>query len=82
MSAPPLSDKQRLLLLWLGESEFSQYGECQGSALDALIAMGLVKLHDSGEQQSTFIAKGRSDMHRAVSLTDDGRAIFKLENSQ
>lgn len=62
----------RGLLEWLGKEDFSQYGECHGTALDKLIELGLAQLHGAGEHQY-FIAKGTSMMHRAVSLTDAGR---------
>jgi hypothetical protein len=64
------------LLQWLGREEFSQYGECYGDTLSSLIAKGLAQVHEAGEHQETFIAKGlgsKSMMYRAVSLTDLGR---------
>jgi hypothetical protein len=68
---------ERFLLVWLGEKEFSQYGECNGSALDALVERGFAQVHGEGtETNNSFIAKGRGIMFRAVSLTDAGRAAF------
>jgi hypothetical protein len=65
--------KERDLLAWLGEEEFSQYGECYGPTLDALIAKGLAKVNNGKEYQNGFIAKGNGPMYQAVSLTDVGR---------
>lgn len=67
---------ERFLLVWLGEKEFSQYGECHGTALDALVAKGLAQVHTNRELQSGFIAQGDSAMYLAVSLTDAGRAAY------
>lgn len=64
---------ERQLLEWLGQDEFSQYGECHGKALDALIAKGLAQTHLPREHQSGFIAQGDSKMYIAVSLTEAGR---------
>lgn len=61
------------LLRWLGQEDFSQYGECHGQTLDALIEKGLALVHGPGENQ-VFIAKGTGKMYRAVSLTDAGHA--------
>lgn len=71
----PTSPAERYLLIWLGEDEFSQYGECNGPTLDSVIAKGLAQIHESGEHQSGFIAQRQSKMHRAVSLTDAGRTL-------
>lgn len=69
------------LLRWLGKEDFSQYGECHGYALDALVRQGLVQIHGPGEHQ-VFIARGNSLMHRAVSLTDAGvSALHTLPRS-
>jgi hypothetical protein len=72
-----LSNEEFDLLQWLGEAEFSQYGECHGKSLDSLIGKGLAQLHAPGEHQN-FIANDwagtRGIMYRAVSLTDAGRA--------
>ncbi len=68
-----LTAAERHLLDWLSKEDFSQYGECHGKSLDALIAKGLVQVHGAGEHQN-FIAKGTSEMYRAVSLTDAGIA--------
>ena len=72
-----LTETQTFLLKWLGESDVSQYGECHGKDLDALIADGLAQVHgpESG-LTSGFIARGTEQMYRAVSLTDKG--IFVL----
>ena len=74
-----LTAREKFLLVWLGNEDFSQYGECHGTALDSLIAKGLAQLHgeDSGFN-NTFIAKGHDIMFRAVSLTDAGRAACKV----
>ena len=63
------------LLRWLGQEDFSQYGECHGKTLDALIEKGLVQIHGPGEHQN-FIAKGTDLMYRAVSLTEAGIAAL------
>lgn len=70
-----LSENERRLLDWLGREEYSQFGECYGDNLDTLIARGLAQVHGPGEHQS-FIAKGTSQMYRAVSLTPAGRAAL------
>jgi hypothetical protein len=72
-----LTNGQRFLLEWLGKAEFSQYGECHGHALEALVGYGLAVIHEGRENQSGFIAQGGSPMHRAVSLTEAGRALRK-----
>lgn len=72
MADRTLTDKQAHLLVWLGMEDFSQYGECYGPDLDALVSLGLAQLHPSGEHQSRFIAKGQSKMYWAVSLTEYG----------
>jgi hypothetical protein len=74
--APLVPSEHLFLLRWLGENDFSQYGECYGKSLDALVALGLAQIHDGDEHQSSFIAKGRGDMYRAVSLTAAGRAAI------
>lgn len=68
-----LNDDELELLVWLGGSEYSQYGECYGKTLDALVRKGLVQLHNGQEFQQSFIAKGDRPMYQAVSLTDSGR---------
>jgi hypothetical protein len=71
------------LLRWLAQEDFSQYGECYGKALDALIAKGLAQLHGPGEHQS-FIANDRAGtkgmMYRAVSLTEAGIAALRARS--
>lgn len=69
-----LNNSERDLLRWLGEEEFSQYGECYGKTLDGLIAKGLAQVHDNMDGQGGFIAKGTGLMYRAVSLTEAGWA--------
>jgi len=71
-----LSNSERDLLRWLGKEDFSQYGECYGRDLDALVAKGLAQVHAPGEHQ-VFIAKGSGPMFRAVSLTDAGVAALE-----
>ena len=68
-----LNNDELDLLVWLGGSEFSQYGECHGITLDSLVAKGLAQIHEGTEHQDGFIAKGPGKMYRAVSLTDAGR---------
>lgn len=71
MTAASLTESQRRLLKWLSEEDYSQYGECHGSDLDALVAAGLAQVHGPGEHQR-FIANGPGLMYRAVSLTEAG----------
>lgn len=71
-----LNIDERDLLKWLGQEDFSQYGECHGKALDTLISKGFAQIHGAEEHQ-TFIAKGTGMMYRAVSLTDAGIAALK-----
>ena len=70
-----LSKVEAELLDWLGEEDYSQYGECYGRALDHLVELGLAKVHGPGEYQH-FIANdpaGTKGMnYRAVSLTEVG----------
>ena len=75
-----LTSSEKFLLDWLSREDFSQYGECHGKDLDALVAKGLVQVHgeDSG-WNNTFIAKGRDIMFRAVSLTEAGWEARKQE---
>jgi hypothetical protein len=68
----PLSSDERDLLLWLAQEDFSQYGECHGKTLDALIAKGLVQHHPNTGFDNTFIAKGSGIMFDKVSLTEIG----------
>lgn len=70
-----LTGSERDLLKWLSKEDFSQYGECHGTSLDSLIAKGLAQVHGPGEHQ-VFIAKGTSQMYRAVSLTEAGRSVL------
>lgn len=69
-----MSPAAQYLLQWLSKEDFSQYGECQGAALDELVAAGLAIIHPLRENQSSFIAKGATLEYCAVSLTDAGRA--------
>lgn len=76
IKAPPLTDSETGLLLWLAEADYSQYGECHGPDLDNLIKFGLAQVHGKGEYDSGFITAGvdsDSIMYRAVSLTETGR---------
>jgi hypothetical protein len=69
-----LSTEERDLLAWLAQEDVSQYGECYGRTLDALIEKGLAEvLGEETETQNPFIAKGKGIMYRAVRLTDAGR---------
>lgn len=71
-----LNAEERDLLEWLSHSDFSQYGECDGAALDSLIAQGLAELMgEETERNNSFIAKGRGIMFRAVRLTERGYAL-------
>lgn len=71
-----LTGSERDLLKWLGQEDFSQYGECHGTTLDSLIAKGFAQVHEPGQHQN-FIANDfggtKGDMYRAVSLTEAGR---------
>jgi len=78
MTASTIPAEHLFLLRWLGESDFSQYGECHGAALDSLVALGMAQIHKPGEHQS-FIAKGDGLMFRAVSLTEAGRAALAAD---
>lgn len=72
-----LTTEERLLVKWLGEEDFSQYGECKGSALDRLVVLGWAQVHGvETETQNSFIAKGRGIDYRAVSLTDAALAAL------
>jgi hypothetical protein len=74
-----LTPRELDLLKWLGESEYSQYGECYGKDLDTLVAKKLAQIHLPGEHQN-FIANDfagtRGIMYQAVSLTENGRALL------
>ena len=72
-----LDKSERDLLLWLAKEDFSQYGECDGHALDGLIAKGLAQVHEGREYQERagFIAKGDGPKYRAVSLTPRGYVV-------
>lgn len=72
-----LTPPQRQLLVWLSESEYSQYGECYGKALDFLQMNRLIKVWPGMEHQEGFISKRDHAMFRAVSLTAEGRALAK-----
>jgi hypothetical protein len=77
-----LTSLERNLLTWLGESEYSQYGECCGRPLDSLIEMGLVQVHSGREFQSGFIAQGDGAEYQAVSLTEAGRIALAKEKQK
>jgi hypothetical protein len=77
-----LTEEERDLLRWLGQEDFSQYGECHGKSLDALIAKGFAKLHGDNGELGSFIAKGRGPMFQSVSLTDAGRTALKLDRER
>ena len=77
---------ERDLLEWLNEADYSQYGECHGASLNALIEAGLAQVHGPGEHQH-FIASDpdgtKGLMFRAVSLTDAGlREAFDLSREK
>lgn len=73
-----LTAGERDLLSWLGEEEFSQYGECYGQSLTHLFELGLAQLHGPGLHQN-FLANDPAGtkglMYRAVSLTDAGHEV-------
>jgi len=78
-----LSPCERELLLWLGQEDFSQYGECFGRTLDVLIGKGFAQHHPDTGFDNPFIAKGRGKMFDKVSLTDAGlRALAQLKNER
>ena len=78
-----LTVSEKDLLLWLSREDFSQYGECHGSALDSLIAKGFAQLHgEETETNNTFIAKGHGIMFRTVSLTEAGFDVVSLIRSE
>ena len=60
------------LLEWLGQEDFSQFGECHGKTLDSLIAKGLAQHHPNTGYDNIFIAKGKGEMFDKVSLTAAG----------
>ena len=68
-----ISQDEMSLLEWLGQEDYSQYGECHGEALNSLVAKGFAKVHEGQEHQRGFIASGVGPMYRAVSLTDAGQ---------
>jgi len=70
------------LLEWLSKEDFSQYGECHGKALDALIAKGLAQHHPGTGRNNSFIAKGDDIMFDKVSLTDAGWQLFKSRKAR
>ena len=76
-----LTKEERDLLEWLRREEFSQYDDCSGPTLGALIAKGLAQVHEPGAHQSGFIARDPEGIKRmtsrAVSLTDAGRAALR-----
>lgn len=80
-----MTSREEFLLVWLGNGEFGQYGECHGATLDSLIAKGFAQVHEGRALQSGFIAQGDDPMYRAVSLTEAGRiaraAVIKERDS-
>lgn len=77
-----LTKDERFLLEWLSKDD-GQYGECHGKSLDSLLSNGfaIVQGAESGLVNG-FIAKGTDMMHRAVSITDAGRAALALKTEQ
>jgi hypothetical protein len=70
-----LNARERDLLSWLGEEDFSQYGECYGAPLNRLLELGLAVLHGPGLHQNFIVSDPtgtKGIMYRAVSLTDAG----------
>jgi hypothetical protein len=72
-----MTQEEFALLEWLSKEDFSQYGECHGKHLDALIAGGLAQVHPGTGRNNTFIAKGDGPMFEAVSLTEAGWSALK-----
>ena len=60
-----LTKSDLFLLGWLAKAEYSQYGECYGTSLDALVARGLAQVHEKGDK-----------MYNKVSVTDSGLAFL------
>lgn len=73
-----LTDDERQTLEWLGQKDYSQYGECCGSGLDGLIRKGLAQVHKGLDGQYGFISQGDTLLHRAVSLTESGYTILHV----
>jgi hypothetical protein len=78
---PILTAAEWDLLQWLGQEEFSQYGECYGDHLDSLIAKGLAQRHPNTGRDNSFIAKGNGKMYDKVSLTEPGRAALEARKN-
>lgn len=57
-----MTKSQRFILEWLNKEDWSSYGECQGTDLDALLAAGFVRLAHTPPTGYTGVA-----------VTDDGR---------
>jgi len=80
-SEDAMTSNERFLLQWLSQED-GQYGECYGPSLDALVRYGFAKIGDEESgTDNNFIAKGRSIMYRAVSITDAGRAALQSERT-
>lgn len=80
-----LKPDERFLLIWLGEADLSQYGECFGPALDRLIELELAQVHNEVSGfDSGFIARGSGlDFdYRAVSLTEKGWQLRSTFNER
>ena len=71
----PLTADEKMLIGWLGRERFSRYCDCQGVALDGLIAKGLAKVEVSMK------IDGWQPMYRAVSLTAAGRGLLVVWGS-
>jgi hypothetical protein len=77
-----LTAAETSLLQWLGQEDYSQYGECHGREFDALLAKGLVQIHEDRVPGVAFIApQGRGPMYRAVSLTGAGLLELRALNA-
>ena len=72
-----LTQEEGALLKWLAREDYSQYGECHGRHLDALIAKGFAQLHGDGGELGPFIAKGKGPMYQSVSVTDAGHTALR-----
>ena len=72
-----LTQEECALLEWLAREDYSQYGECHGKHLDALIDKGFARLHGDGGELGSFIAKGKGPMYQSVSVTDEGRTALR-----
>jgi hypothetical protein len=76
-TATELTVPERNLLEWLGEEDFSRYGECRGRALNLLVEHGLAKVHKDDERFWVHTLSEDREDYQAVSLTDAGRDVLR-----